>query len=245
MLTSLHSPRLSFWSLTVLPGKDRYRCCAQITPQLSLPTGTCSPDLHTYVIVIAGAVKMWMDYQLFYREDLFLLCVGFIGGLLPQVYWEDVGVVAEQMSRRKYFRYAKRTEARTAAAAGDKVFLGVVSPNKTVCSSNNPARRNERTTAKETTAKNSCNPRLWLYSCKRTVHDFSGPLFRPLTTWQLCRDTQDEFREEQRGRTTARRALKYLCPIQRAGVLLSLWGLWRSRSSDQKAALHKMLTFFI
>lgn len=96
----------------------------------------------------------------------------------------------------------------------------VVSPIKTVCSSNNPARRDERTTTKETMAKNSSNPRLWLYSHKRTVHNFVGPLFRPLTTWQLCRDKQDEFREEQTGKTTSRRTLPYLCPVQWAGVLL-------------------------
>lgn len=65
---------------------------------LYLPTDTCSTEVHTYVIVMAGAVEMLVDNQLFNQEGLFLLCIGFIDGLLPQVYWElaDVGGVTEQ-----------------------------------------------------------------------------------------------------------------------------------------------------
>lgn len=114
-----------------------------------------------------------------------------------------------------------------------------------MCSGNNPARRDERTTAKETAVKNSSNPRLWLHSCKRAVHDFVGPLLRLLTTWQLCSDTQDEFREKQRGKTRPRRSLNDLCPGRRDAGFLSVWDLWGSRSSDQKAAKHQPPRGFI
>lgn len=112
------SPLLIFKSAAV----ERQAQIPMITPQLHLPTDTCGSDAHTYVIVIAEAVIMWVDDQLFYWEDLFLHCIVFTDGLLAQVYREDVGVAAEQTSRREYFRHAKRTRD-TAAAAGDEVFL--------------------------------------------------------------------------------------------------------------------------
>lgn len=115
---------------------------------LYLPADTCSTDVRTYVIVIAGAVEMLVDNQLFNQEGLFLLCIGFIDGLLPQVYWElaDVGGITEQISEGQHFRSAE--ELKTQQWQKARVFLDVSPIDETVGSSNNPARRDERTTAK-------------------------------------------------------------------------------------------------
>lgn len=169
---------------------------------LYLPTDKCSTDVRTYVIIIAVEVEMPVDYQLFNQEGLFLLCIGFIDGLLPQVYREpsDVRGGTEEISEGQYFRSAEELKTPQQRQKA-RVFLDVSPIIETVGSSNNPARRDERTTTKETPAKDCCDPGVWLYICERAVHDFVGPPFRLLTTWQLCKDTH-EFREEKSKRKT-------------------------------------------
>lgn len=163
---------------------------------LYLPADTSGTDVRTYVIVKADAVEMLVDDQLFNQEGLFLLCIGFIDGLLPQVHREltDVGGVAEQISERQCFRSAEELKTPQQRQKA-RVFLDVSPIVETVGGSDNPARRDERTTTKEPLAKDCCDPGVWLYFCERAVHDFVGPPYGPLATRQLCKDSQDEFRE--------------------------------------------------
>lgn len=97
---------------------------------------------------------MLVDDQLFHQEGLFLLCIGFIDGLLPQVYRElaDVGGAAGQISEGQCFRSAEEPKKKP------RVFLEVSPIVETVGRSNNPARRDERATAKETLAKDCGDP---------------------------------------------------------------------------------------
>lgn len=212
---------------------------------LYLPADACSTGVRTYVVIIAGAVEMLVEDQLFNQEGLFLLCIGFIDGLLPQVYREpaDVGGVAEQISEGQYFRSAEELKQQQWQKAG--AFLDASPFTETVGSCNNPARRDERTATKETLAKDGCDPGVWVYICESAVHDFVGPPFRPLTTWQLCKDTQEEFREEKSERkTTPRTTPNYLYPVQQVVGVRLFWGLSWSRSRDQNTAPHETLTFF-
>lgn len=171
---------------------------------LFLPADTCSTDTRTYVIVMAGAVEMLVDYQLFDREHLFLLCIGFIDGLLSQVYRElvDVGVDAGQISERQYLRSAEELKTSQPRQETPGVFLDVSPIVEAVGSRDNPAGRDERSAAKEPVAKDCADPGLWFYLCESAIHDFVGPLFGPLTTGQLCKDIQDEFRQEKSERKT-------------------------------------------
>lgn len=73
---------------------------------------------------------------------------------------------------------------------------------ETVCSSDNPAGRDERATTEEaiTLIKDSGEPRLRLYRCEGTTHDFIRPLLRPLTACQRCKDTKDESASAYKGK---------------------------------------------
>lgn len=65
----------------------------------------------------------------------------------------------------------------------------IFSPIKeAVCSCENPAGRDERTTAEEPFLKDSSDPWLWLDGYERTSHDLIRPPLRTLATRSLWRD---------------------------------------------------------
>lgn len=72
-----------------------------------------------------------------------------------------------------------------------------------MCSRDNPAGRDERATAEEaiTLIKDSGDPRLRLYRCEGTTHDFICPPLRPLAACHLCKDTKDESASAYKGKT--------------------------------------------
>lgn len=179
---------------------------------------------------------MWVDYQLFYREDLFLRSIGFIDGLLPQVYREAVDVVAEKMLRRRYFRDAKRTKDTTAAARDDFFFKSHLSKQ---CA----AVITQQGEMREPPQRKRWSKIAAIHGCDSTAAKEPFTILLVLCSDLSPHDSSAETRrmsseKSKRGETRPRRTLIYLCP-----VFLSVWGLWRRRSSDQKAALHKTLTF--
>lgn len=94
--------------------------------------------------------------------------------------------------------------------------------NEAVCSRDDPAWRDESCTTEETvsSAKYSSDPRVRLYGCERTTHDFMHPPLRPLTACQLCRDTQDESVSADEGNhkiTLRKSAFKQQLPVSTTG----------------------------
>lgn len=57
---------------------------------------------HTYVIVIAVVIKMWVNYQFFHCEPLFLLGICVIDGRLPQVHGQmsDISAIAAEKAKQ-------------------------------------------------------------------------------------------------------------------------------------------------
>lgn len=95
--------------------------------------------------------------------------------------------------------------------------------NEAVCGSQNPARCDEGAATEETGAlmKDSSNPRVGLYGCEWTTHNFICPSLSPLTTCQFCRDTQDKSVSDNEGnhKMTLRRkcVLIIKLPVSTAG----------------------------
>lgn len=154
----------------------------------------------TYVIVKVGIIVFLVYDQFFHSESLFPVSVCFIDGSLPQVYRQMLNLITEQKPNTRgcqhiTYRYESYCHYSMRIAVEEmivyKCFVSL--SREAVCSGENPAWCNERATTEETVApmEESSNRWVRLYWCERTTHNFMRLLLRPLTTCQLCRDTED------------------------------------------------------
>lgn len=130
-----------------------------------------STIVHTYVIVIVRVVVVFVDYKLVYSEGLFLVSICFIDGLFPQVYKQAICISEEKKKQKMLLMYSHLNITHQSYCCYRLRMAGkerLVSPiREAVCSADNPAWRDERASAEETSfCKDSSHPRVRLYGCE-------------------------------------------------------------------------------